>query len=84
MLTVRRREHDAVDARVGQDLGEGVADAEPARLGVRGCLGWIARHGGRKPHDIAPVLDRVDQHLAPAPETGDGERDQRESSGRVG
>src|SRR3981189_1599875 len=68
MLAVRRRQHDRVDRRIGQDRG--VAVDEPHVLLAAEGVGGGARAGmGGHETDIGTLaLDRVDERTTPAAE----------------
>ena len=72
VLRVRRRQHDGVDARIGQHLA--VIVVERKILLFRVVHGFLerARDAGDDADLVAFALDAVDEVLSPAAEADDG------------
>ena len=70
---VRRREDDPVYRRIGQRGVEARERPDAQRVAIGGGRGRIARHGGGEANRVAPALHGVDENLAPASESDDGE-----------
>jgi hypothetical protein len=71
VLTVRRRKHDRIDRRVGEDLVEIVSKRDPV-LGAE-CLGGGSGSGSsrRKADRAALSLDGIDERAAPTADADD-------------
>ena len=72
VLAVRRRKHDRIDCRVGEDLLEIILQRYPVLGAERFGRGTGAGMAGREADCAALALHRIDQRSAPAAEADDG------------